>query len=39
MVSADTDTLLEHGEKAKIQISLPRDLSANDEFQIEIEPP
>ena len=39
MASADTDTLLERGEKAEIQVSLPQDLSANDEFTIEIKPP
>jgi len=39
MTSADTDTLLEHGEKAEIQVSFPQDLSANDEFTIEIKPP
>jgi len=39
MASADTDTFLERGEKAEIQVSLPQDLSANDEFTIEIKPP
>jgi len=38
MTSADTDALLEPGEKVKIQISLPHDLSGGDWFQIEIKP-
>jgi len=39
MASADTDTLLEHGEKAIIRVSVPSDLSVNKMFLIEIKPP
>jgi archaellin len=38
MTSAGTDPLLEYEEKLGIHISLPRDLCANDEFTIEIQP-
>ncbi|MGB2841532.1 MAG: PGF-CTERM sorting domain-containing protein [Halobacteriota archaeon] len=39
MASADTDTLLEHGEKTIIRVSVPSDLSVNKMFLIEIKPP